>query len=266
MTNTGEGTNGRSTVVELSLDVEASAATVWKMLSTSEGFSAVMQGQVTFEAREGSPFRAEFPNFGTVIAGEIVAIDPGHRHLALTWGSEQGPQAADLPAGSSLVEFRVQGTPDGCRVALRHSGFPSERLAQEHDGGWRFHMGRLALDANRADLAAGLERTLAGWFAAWNELDESARLDTLRSCCAEDVEFQDEWAVARSIERLSLHIANCHRFMPGWKIEATGDPRICRGEALVGWRSVGPGGTQEGHNHVRANHDGTIVRVAGFAG
>lgn len=264
MENTGESADRRNVAVELSIDIEANARTVWTMLTTSEGFSAFMQGQVTFEARAGSPFRAAFPNFGTVISGEIVSIDQADRHLALTWGSELGPQAADLPAASSLVEMQVQGTDAGCRVDLRHSRFPSGRLAHEHEGGWRFHLGRLALNANRTDLAAGLERTLAAWFAAWNDPGADTRLASLRGCCAEDVEFQDEWAVARGVDRLNLHITNCHRFMPGWKIEPTDDPRICRGEALVKWRSSGPGGTQEGHNHVRAAHDGTLLRVAGF--
>lgn len=266
MTDTGGSGNGQSSVVELSIEIEASAETVWTILSTPAGFSALMQGQVTFETTPGSPFRAEFPNYGVVTSGKIVSFDADDRRMALTWGSELGPQTADLPAGSSLVEFHVLAADAGCRVNLRHSGFPSAQLAQEHDGGWRFHLGRLALDANRTDLAAGLKRTLAGWFAAWNNPDADARLAALRSCCAEDIEFQDEWAVARGVERLNLHITNCHRFMPGWKIEPAGDLRICRGEAMVGWRSEGPGGTQEGHNHVRASYNGTILRVAGFEG
>ena len=138
-------------------------------------------------------------------------------------------------------------------------------MAQEHQGGWGFHLGRMALFANRADLQRGLERTLPGWFAAWSEPDDAARLETLRRCCAEDVEFRDDWTVASGIESLSLHISMCFRFMPGWKLEPSGDVRVCRGEALVGWRSVGPdGAVLEGFNHVRATPDGTLKRVAGF--
>jgi hypothetical protein len=71
--------------------------------------------------------------------------------------------------------------------------------------------------------------------------------------------------VANGIDLLSQHIANCFRFMPGWKLEATGEVRICRGEALIGWRSVGPGGASlEGFNHVSAALDGTLRRVTGF--
>ncbi len=251
-------------VVQLSLDVEARAETVWSMLTTGQGFSAFLQGHVTMEAKVGAPFRADFPQYGVRLAGEVTRIDPERKRIALTWGSELGPQAADLPAASSLVEFGVTETEAGCRVALRHSGFPNEQLAEEHDAGWRFHLGTLALYANREDLSKGLERTLAGWFAAWNEVDGDARRKILRDCCHEDVEFRDEWAVARGTDRLSIHIENCLRFMPGWKIEQQGEVRICRGEALVGWKASGAGGAQTGHNHVVAAYDGTIRRVAGF--
>ena len=272
MAVTRDDSGDRTVTVELSLEIEASADRVWSMVSTGEGFSAFMQGRVSLEARSGAPFRAEFPNYGVVLAGEVARVEgarvggseSGARTIAITWGSELGPQAADLPAGSSLVEIRVEDAPSGCRVGLRHSGFPSRQLAREHEDGWRFHLGRLALEANRADLGAGLARTLPLWFAAWNDTDPGRRLATLGDCCAASVEFQDDWAVARGIERLNLHITNCHRFMPGWKIEPTGEPGICRGEALVGWRSTGPSGAEGGHNHIRASHDGTILRVAGF--
>ncbi len=252
-------------VVERSIAVEASPATVWEILSQPERFSRWMEGVAAFELRDGSPFRVDFPSFGAVIAGEVAAVDAKAMHLAVTWGSESGPQAETVPAGSTLVEFRVREHAAGCQVDLRHSGFSSDVASSEHDEGWRFHLGRLALAANLTDLAAGLERTLARWFEAWNETDPAARLAALRDCCFEEVEFRDEWAVARGVESLSVHIANCHRFMPGWRIEANGEPRICRGEALVAWRSKGPRGTVEGVNHIRAAHDGRLRRVAGFS-
>lgn len=250
--------------VALSIDIEARADTVWDILASPERFSAWMGGQASFDCEPGSPFRVDFPQHGTVIAGEVVAFDAQARRLALTWGSESGPQADTVPAGSTRVDIQVRPKGDGCRLDLHHDGFASAQSATEYDGGWRYHLGRLDLAANRADLSAGLKRTLADWFVAWNESDDEARLAALRRCCAEDVEFRDEWAVAQGVEKLSLHIANCHRFMPGWKIEATEDVRICRGRALVGWRSKGPAGETEGMNHVRAAPDGTLRRVAGF--
>ena len=62
MADTNRSSNGQSAVVELSIDIEAGAGTVWYLLSTPAGFSALMQGQVTFETAPGSAFRAEFPS------------------------------------------------------------------------------------------------------------------------------------------------------------------------------------------------------------
>ena len=259
------GSGAASPAVELSVHIEASPDTVWGILTTPERFSAWMGGQVTFETRVGSPYRAEFPQYRMVLSGEVLAFDDLGRRFALSWGIESGPRAETMPASSSRVEFRVADGQGGAHVEVRHGGFLAAQTAREHEEGWRFHLGRLSLSANRTDLAAGLGRALPAWWAAWNEPDEAARLTSLRACCAPDIEFRDDWAVLRGIERLSLHIANCHRFMPGWRIEATGDVRVCRGEALVGWRSTDRGrGAREGFNHVRADYDGTLRRVAGF--
>jgi len=252
-------------LVDLTREIAASPETVWSILTNPESFSAWMDGIVTFEPAVGSPFRAEFPNFHTVISGEVVSLDNEELHLGMTWGVESGAHAEVLPAGSSLVEFRVRHADGGCTVEVRHSQLPSEEAARQQKDGWTFHLSRMALRANRADLEVGLERSLAGWFAAWNEQDGEARLETLRACCAEDVQFSDDWTTATGVDLLNLHISNCFMYMPGWKLEPTGDVSICRGEALVGWRGVGQGGdSMEGINHMTADPDGTIRRVAGF--
>lgn len=263
----GQATAGNdqgTPAVELSFPIAASADTVWTILTDPARFSAWMQGEVTFEARPGSPFRAAFPNHGIVMSGEIRAVDADARRFALTWGAESGPQAKEYPAGSSLLSLEVRPEGAACRVELRHTGLPSAHAAQEQEGGWRFQLSRLDLAANRIDLAAGFERTLPEWIAAWNEQDAEARMAALRRCCAGDVTFRDDWTSLGGIGLLDMHIANCHRYMPGYTLEHTGDVRICRGEALVGWRATGPGGPTEGFNHVRADPDGTIRRVTGF--
>ena len=264
MDRADEGADHSTPKVELSYPLAASADTVWSILTDPARFSAWMQGEVTFETRPGSPFRAAFPNFGIVMAGEIRAIDSGARRLELTWGVQSGPQAGEYPAGSSLLSFEVR--PDGAssRLELRHTGLPSARAAREQEGGWRFQLSRLDLAANRADLAAGLERTLPEWIAAWNEQDEEVRMAALRRCCADDITFRDDWTGLSGIGLLGMHIANCHQYMPGYTLEHTDDIRICRGEALVGWRATGPGGPSEGFNHIQADPDGTIRRVTGF--
>ena len=256
------GWNG---TIEPSADIAARPDTVWGFLSNPEGFSAWMEGEITFEPRAGSPFRAAFPNYHIVLAGEIVTLDAEARRLGVTWGVESGQGADKMPAGSTLVEFHVRPEGTGCRVDVHHSRFRTVRAANEQDHGWRFQLSKLDLKANRIDLAAGLARTLPDWVAAWNETDDGARMEALQRSCAADVTLRDEWTNLSGVKLLSMHIGNCHRYMPGYSLEHTGDVRICRGEALVGWRSSGPGGQPiEGFNCIRADPDGTIRGVTGF--
>jgi len=250
---------------EVSREIAATPQTVWSIISDPVGVSAWMEGDITFDPRPGSPFRAGFLNHDIVIAGEVRSADPRTRRLAITWGIESGPQAEEYPAGSSLVEIRVGADGPGSRVDLRHTGLPGEETARQQEGGWRFHLSRLDLMANRIDLGAGLERTLPRWAAAWNELEAETRIGILRQACGKNVEFRDDWTAVRGVDLLNVHIGNCHHYMPGYALEHTGDIRICRGEALVGWRAIGPGGRpMEGTNHIRADPDGTIRRVTGF--
>ena len=257
--------HGTAPKVEIAAPIAASADTVWGMVSTPEGFSGWMEGGVSFEPRAGSPFRAEFPAYGIVLGGEIVDADANARRIALTWGVESGPDADAFPAGSSLVELKVRADGPACRIELLHTGLRSPEAAAEQESGWRFQLAKLDLKANRADLAAGLGRTLPDWLAAWNEHDGEARIAALGRCCAEDVVFRDEWTALTGTATLAMHIGNCHHYMPGYTLEHTGDVRICRGEALVGWRATGPGGQPvEGFNHIQADPAGRIERVTGF--
>lgn len=259
--------NGPTSTAEVSYNIEAKPETVWDILITPARFSNWMGGEITFEAQAKSAFRANFPSFSVLISGEVVAVDADAYRLTLTWGAETGPQAATMPPGSTEVVFRICPTDTGCQVDISHSGFATPQLVGEHEGGWRFHLSRLALFANRADLTAGLERTLPYWYRAWSETAKDKRLELLRACCAEDIVFRDDWAVAEGVERLSEHIGNCHHYMPGWTMEAGGDLRVCRGRALADWRAIGPEGkTGTGWNSIRANPDGTIRSVTGFAG
>ena len=258
-------TGTQTLLLEMQREMEARPETVWEILTTAELFGAWMDGQAAFEPRVGSPFRIEFPQYQIVITGEVVECDPESYQFGLTWGHESGHNADVLPPGSTLLEFNLQGISQGTRVNLRHSQLPSDTIRQELDGGWRFHLSRLDLRANRQDLEPALRTSLDQWFSAWNDRDEATRMESLRSCCSEDVVFRDDWTSMQGVELLSLHISNCFRFMPGWELKPTGDVRICRGEALVGWTSLGPGGSEvRGHNHVQVDLDGTIRRVVGF--
>lgn len=67
---------------EVSRGIAATPETVWSIVSDPVRVSAWMEGDVTFDPRPGSPFRAGFPNHHVVIAGEVLSADPRTRRLA----------------------------------------------------------------------------------------------------------------------------------------------------------------------------------------
>ena len=88
--------------VDLSIHVDASPETVWNIITTPELFSGWMDGTVTFESSIGSPFRAHFPNFQTVVAGLVAAFD------------------ADLRQDSKLDQGRRGGAASPHEGRIRH--------------------------------------------------------------------------------------------------------------------------------------------------
>jgi uncharacterized protein YndB with AHSA1/START domain len=258
-------TESAAILVDLSKKIDANVETVWGIVSTPEGFGAWMGGEVVFSPEPGSAFQATFPQFGTVIKGEVLEIEPARHRFVLSWGVESGPQAETLPPGSSRLELSFEADGDGTIARIVHSELPTREEAEGHEAGWRFHLSRLALQANRQDLSENLGPSVDAWFAAWNEPDAEARNELLASCCSEDVTFRDEYAEASGRELLSMHIGNTHMFMPGFSIASAGPAIVCRGEALVPWAGSGPGAEAvSGTNHVTARPDGTITRVTGF--
>jgi len=57
------------TLVDISRTIDARLDTVWGVVSTPEGFSKWMGGDVTFASEVGSAFAGKFPQFQTVIRG-----------------------------------------------------------------------------------------------------------------------------------------------------------------------------------------------------
>ena len=75
---------------EVSRGIAATPETVWSIVSDPVRVSAWMEGDVTFDPRPGSPFRAGFPNHHVVIAGEVLSADPRTRRLALIRADPDG--------------------------------------------------------------------------------------------------------------------------------------------------------------------------------
>lgn len=262
---TGTGPEEQELTVELSVFIEARPETVFSILSDPERLSEWMNTRASFELREGSPVELRFDQFGTTVSGELLEVVP-NRKLSLTWGVSEGEQAATLPPGSTRVTFTLAPEGDGTRVELRHSGFPTEEEAARHEAGWRFHLSRLSVLANRAFLAAAMEALGQAFFGAWNASDDERRRELLESCVAEEVRYRDEYAAFEGRELLSRHIGNTRGYLPGQSLEPDGEARICRGEVLIPWRLVDDEGDvkHRGVNHARVTPDGRIRELTGF--
>ena len=251
--------------IHLTRRIEAHPQTVFSILSEPEGMSAWLEGEATFDASPGSEFVVRFPQYATVIAGEIVEVRAPEL-LVVTWGVAEGPQSEWFLPGSSTVRIELEPDGDGTLVHLTHEDLPTEAEIPQHEGGWRFHLSRLQLRANRLDLAGRLPAIWEAWYAAWKEPDEAERLRLLRTACHEDVGYDDDYAALRGIEMLSLHIANSLRFMPGWTVSRSGDWDVCRGQVLVPWETTGPEGQPgpAGRMYARVTPDGRIQHGTSF--
>lgn len=254
-------------LVERSILIEARPETVFSILSDAERFSGWLDGLASFEASPGSPFLIRFPQFSTVIEGKVVEVVPDER-ITFTWGVSEGPQAEWLPTGSTRVEVVLAPEGPATRVTLTHSGLPTDQEVKQHNLGWRFHLSRLSLYANRSYLEDVLTSTLEAYFRAWSEADPEARKKLLESCCAEDIEVKDEYAAFSGRDLLSEHIGNSLNFVPNTTIYQNGEVRICRGEALIPWHVLDREGEElfTGINYALMSADGLIQRVVGFWG
>lgn len=260
-----EKTEGLDQVVSAEVLIEARPETVFGIMSSAEGMSAWLDGEATFEPVVGAGLTLRFPRFHTTVTGEVLAVEE-NRLLSVSWGVAEGPQAEWLPAGSTRVTFRLEPEAGGTRVHVTHESLPTEQEIANHRAGWRFHLSRLELISNRAQLEDELPAVMDCYYDAWNTEDEADRAALFADTCAEDFEFADEYASLTGLEPLSLHAGNTRKYIPGTRIRRSGPPLVCRGEALVPWEVVDVDGgvVFDGTDHVRVGADGRISRITGF--
>jgi hypothetical protein len=85
---------------------------------------------------------------------------------------------------------------------------------------------------------------------------------------AADVRFRDRFSLVDGLGDLLPHLAAARRFMPGLRLERTGDVRHCQGTALADWRALTADGQERGRgtNVFTFDSDGRIAAVTGFWG
>lgn len=241
------------------LTIEAPRDLVFAFLTDNDRWAAWWGAGSTIDPRPGGAVRIQLPgNVG--VAGEVLEITPPAR-LVFSYGYVSG---APIPAGGSRVAIVLDETTAGTRVHLTHE-FSDATSRDHHVQGWRF---QLSLFANVVanDLHRDAATLADAWFAAWQEVDETARRQSLERIATADVQFRDRYSRLAGLDDLMPHITASQRFMPGLRLERRGEARHCQGTVLVEWAAVGPDGAERGRGTqvFTLGPDGRIRRATGF--
>lgn len=127
-----------------SIEIEAPREVVFAHLTQAEHMVSWMGQHAELRAVPGGKFAVDVN--GYLIRGEYLEVDPPKR-IVVSWGMTG---AADLPPGSSRVEFVLTPTAAGTHLTLIHSGLPDSR-AKTHSAGWANYLARLQAAAHGSD-------------------------------------------------------------------------------------------------------------------
>jgi uncharacterized protein YndB with AHSA1/START domain len=239
--------------------IGAPRAAVFRFFTDSARWAVWWGAGSTIEARPGGRVFIKYPG-GNEASGEVVDIAPPAR-LVFTYGYNSG---TPFGPGESRVTIELDDVSQGTRLRLTHA-LADAAARDEHVQGWRYQLSVFAnvvtdeLHARAADL-------VDGWFDAWAETDATARAERLAAIASPHVGVHDRYSCIDGTGELTHHIAASQRFMPGFRLRRSGEPRHCQGVVLADWTASGPDGQvrSQGTNVFTLGADGTIASVTGF--
>jgi uncharacterized protein YndB with AHSA1/START domain len=141
--------------IEREVLIDASAETVWRVITEPEHISRWFSDEAELEQRAGadgaliwSPGGRGGSGAGMTVPIRVVEAEP-HRRFCFRWGHEQGTDPQEH--SSALVEFVLTSEADGTRLLVVESGIeavtdgpPEEaRYRADHEQGWERHLGEL---------------------------------------------------------------------------------------------------------------------------
>ncbi|MGH7730448.1 MAG: SRPBCC domain-containing protein [Candidatus Eiseniibacteriota bacterium] len=239
--------------------IRARLATVFRYFTDSARWAAWWGEGSTIDARPGGRVFIRYPN-AVEVSGEVVEVDPPRR-IVFTYGYATGQP---FGAGGSRVTIRLEEDPHGTRLHLRHE-FVEAAVRDHHLQGWRYQLAvfsNLVADHQMVEASARVD----AWFAAWSEADAARRQGILDTTVSPAVRFRDRFSLVEGRADLDPHLAAVHVFMPGNRIERTGDLRHCQGTVLADWTVRGADGGERGRgtNVFELDADGRIEDVVGI--
>jgi uncharacterized protein YndB with AHSA1/START domain len=239
--------------------IRARRETVFRYFTDSLRWAKWWGAGSMIDPEVGGKLFVRYPN-AVEAAGEIVELEPPSR-LVFTFGYASGQPMA---VGASRVTITLAEHPDGTELTLRHE-LADEAARDQHVQGWRY---QLSIFANlvAAEVNAGAERRVDGWFAAWSEPDAAKRETLLADHVAPGIRFRDRFSATAGIDDLRPHLAAVHQFMPGMRIERSGPIHHCQGTALTEWFAKGVDGAERGRgtNIFTFDAEGRIADVVGL--
>ena len=241
--------------------IEAPQAAVFNYFTDSARWAAWWGAGSTIDPQPGGRLYVRHPD-GTEAAGEVVEVTPPTR-IVFTYGFVKGEPIAP---GGSVVTIELEPAARGTRLHLAHT-FADMAVRDHHVQGWRYQLSVFAnvvADEIHRDAAAMVD----AWFGAWAEPDEAARGNALAAIASAGVRMHDRFSCIEGRDELMPHITAAQRFMPGMRLQRSGDPRHCQGTVLANWTAVGPDGAPRGQgtNVFTLGPDGRIEAVTGFWG
>jgi uncharacterized protein YndB with AHSA1/START domain len=239
--------------------IEARPATVFSFFTDTARWAAWWGAGSTIEPRQGGRLLIRHAN-GVEVAGKVLEIEAPTR-LVFTYGYVAG---SPIPEDGSRVTIQLDPAPGGTRLHLTHE-FADQTQRDHHVQGWRYQLALFAnLIANTVHAEA--PSIVDGWFEAWNELQAERRREAFARLVEPDVQFRDRYGFTSGLDDLLAHIAAVHQFMPGLKLQRSGDVRHCLGRALSDWQAVGTDGGARGRgtNAFVFGPEGRIAAVTGF--
>jgi uncharacterized protein YndB with AHSA1/START domain len=127
-----------------SIEIEAPIELVFEHLVEPDRMTSWMGQHAALQPVPGGEFSVDIN--GYLVRGEYIEVERPNR-VVVSWGMAG---VADLPPGSSRVEFVLSPTPRGTNVRLRHTNLPESR-SKGHAAGWANYMDRLAAAARGVD-------------------------------------------------------------------------------------------------------------------
>jgi uncharacterized protein YndB with AHSA1/START domain len=134
-------TDSDTTVVEQTLRIAASPATVWRYWTDPEGMCAWWGVGATLDPRPGGACVVELDG-GGVMRGEFLEVVP-HERLVFSFGWEATEGAPAIAPGSTQVEVTLTADGDDTILSLRHTELPPA-ARDEHRRGWAHFLTQLA--------------------------------------------------------------------------------------------------------------------------